>query len=183
MRCLSGGIRTIPPGFTRGLDFGPLADGAEGQLLDEEEAVEVTPIYRPMVELTSDGRTTAVLVRPLVESLADFDTESLPTARSDCSSATSASTRLEHRGAAPHPRAPLILAQHYSLLTHVTSASRKFLQQAQPADDRSWPSATGRTSSTSIARSPTSASSYRTWRARCFSFLPFRRVEAHTESK
>lgn len=57
-----GGIRTIPPGFTRGLDFGPLADNAEGQLMEEEEAVEVTPIYRPMLELTSDGGTSAVLV-------------------------------------------------------------------------------------------------------------------------
>lgn len=58
----TGGIRTIPPGFIRGLDFGPLGDGAEGALMDEEEEVEVTPIYRPMLEITSDGRTTAVLV-------------------------------------------------------------------------------------------------------------------------
>ncbi|KAL8278507.1 hypothetical protein RQP46_009197 [Phenoliferia psychrophenolica] len=56
-----GGIRTIPPGFTRGLDFGPLADGVEGQLMEEEEAIEVTPIYRPVLEITSDGRTSAVL--------------------------------------------------------------------------------------------------------------------------
>lgn len=62
MSTRAGGIRTIPPGFIRGLDFGPLGDGAEGALLDEEEEVEVTPIYRPMLEITSDGRTTAVLV-------------------------------------------------------------------------------------------------------------------------
>lgn len=52
----SGGIRTIPPGFTRGLDFGPIADGtADGELLEEEEEVEVTPIYRPMMELAVGG--------------------------------------------------------------------------------------------------------------------------------
>ena len=58
----TGGILTIPPGFTRGLDFGPLADDAEGGLLDEEEEVEVTPIYRPMLDLTNDSKATAVLV-------------------------------------------------------------------------------------------------------------------------
>ncbi|KAI5480335.1 antiviral helicase SKI2 [Pseudohyphozyma bogoriensis] len=55
-----GGIRTIPPGFTRGLDFGPVLD-AEGKLLDEEEKVEVTPIYKPMLEVRDEGRTSAVL--------------------------------------------------------------------------------------------------------------------------
>ncbi|GAA5900618.1 hypothetical protein JCM6882_000923 [Rhodosporidiobolus microsporus] len=55
-----GGIRTIPPGFTRGLDFGPLADGAEGGLMEEEEEVEVKPIYRPMLELANEGRAHAV---------------------------------------------------------------------------------------------------------------------------
>jgi antiviral helicase SKI2 len=51
---LAGGIRTIPPGFTRGLDFGPIAD-AEGGLLEEEEEVEVKPVYRPMLELSTEG--------------------------------------------------------------------------------------------------------------------------------
>ncbi|GAA5985422.1 hypothetical protein JCM11641_000152 [Rhodosporidiobolus odoratus] len=55
-----GGIRTIPPGFTRGLDFGPLADQEEGGLLEEEEEVEVKPIYRPMLELQNEGRARAV---------------------------------------------------------------------------------------------------------------------------
>ncbi|GAA6029642.1 hypothetical protein JCM8097_000981 [Rhodosporidiobolus ruineniae] len=50
-----GGIRTIPPGFTRGLDFGPLADQADAGLLEEEEEVEVKPIYRPMLELSNEG--------------------------------------------------------------------------------------------------------------------------------
>lgn len=50
----AGGIRTIPPGFTRGLDFGPIAD-AEGVLLEEEEEVEVKPVYRPMLELSTEG--------------------------------------------------------------------------------------------------------------------------------
>ncbi|GAA5934158.1 hypothetical protein JCM10213_003717 [Rhodosporidiobolus nylandii] len=54
-----GGIRTIPPGFTRGLDFGPLADQAESGLLEEEEEVEVKPIYRPMLELVNEGRAKA----------------------------------------------------------------------------------------------------------------------------
>ncbi|TNY19936.1 translation repressor [Rhodotorula diobovata] len=57
-----GGIRTIPPGFTRGLDFGPVAaeDPASGALLEEEvEEVEVKPIYRPMLELANEGRARA----------------------------------------------------------------------------------------------------------------------------
>lgn len=58
----AGGILTIPPGFTRGLDFGPLADDPEGGLLDEEEEVEVTPIYRPMLDLTNDSKASAILV-------------------------------------------------------------------------------------------------------------------------
>ncbi|GAA5871318.1 hypothetical protein JCM1840_004411 [Sporobolomyces johnsonii] len=55
-----GGIRTIPPGFTRGLDFGPQAEEAEGALLEEEEEVEVKPIYRPMLELSNEGRVKTV---------------------------------------------------------------------------------------------------------------------------
>ncbi|BGP54708.1 Antiviral helicase ski2 [Rhodotorula sphaerocarpa] len=57
-----GGIRTIPPGFTRGLDFGPLADDPNSALIEEEEEeVEIKPIYRPMLELTNDaGRARAV---------------------------------------------------------------------------------------------------------------------------
>ncbi|KAM0746373.1 translation repressor [Meredithblackwellia eburnea MCA 4105] len=55
-----GGIRTIPPGFTRGLDFGSLAN-EDGGLMDEEEEVEVTPIYRPMLELSGDTNASAVL--------------------------------------------------------------------------------------------------------------------------
>ncbi|GAA5870547.1 hypothetical protein JCM8547_002045 [Rhodosporidiobolus lusitaniae] len=55
-----GGIRTIPPGFTRGLDFGPLADQEDSRLLEEEEEVEVKPIYRPMLELSNEGRARAV---------------------------------------------------------------------------------------------------------------------------
>ncbi|GEM08547.1 antiviral helicase SKI2 [Rhodotorula toruloides] len=56
-----GGIRTIPPGFTRGLDFGPLADDPSSNLIEEEEEeVEVKPIYRPMLELQSEGRAKAV---------------------------------------------------------------------------------------------------------------------------
>lgn len=58
----AGGILTIPPGFTRGLDFGPLADDIEGGLLDEEEEVEVTPIYRPMLDLSSESKTSVVIV-------------------------------------------------------------------------------------------------------------------------
>ncbi|KAK4703557.1 antiviral helicase SKI2, partial [Phenoliferia sp. Uapishka_3] len=49
----SGGIRTIPPGFTRGLDFGPQM----GEWEEEEVAEEVVPMYRPMGEVVSDGRT------------------------------------------------------------------------------------------------------------------------------
>lgn len=30
--------------------------------MQEEEQVDVTPIYRPMLEITSDGKTSAVLV-------------------------------------------------------------------------------------------------------------------------
>ncbi|KAK4055538.1 Antiviral helicase ski2 [Microbotryomycetes sp. JL201] len=45
-----GGIRTIPPGFTRGLDFGPPSDDRDGRLLDEPDQIEVTPIYRPMLD-------------------------------------------------------------------------------------------------------------------------------------
>ncbi|GAA6054578.1 hypothetical protein NBRC10513_003468 [Rhodotorula toruloides] len=56
-----GGIRTIPPGFTRGLDFGPLADDPTSNLIEEEEEeVEVKPIYRPMLELQNEGRAKAV---------------------------------------------------------------------------------------------------------------------------
>jgi hypothetical protein len=40
-----------------------LADDPEGGLLDEEEQVEVTPIYRPMLELTNASNMSAVLVR------------------------------------------------------------------------------------------------------------------------
>lgn len=58
-----GGIRTIPPGFTRGLDFGPLADDPTSNLIEEEEEeVEVKPIYRPMLELQNEGRAKAVTV-------------------------------------------------------------------------------------------------------------------------
>ena len=49
----TGGIRTIPPGFTRGLDFGPI-EGRDDELLDEEEAVQVTPIYRPQAQIISN---------------------------------------------------------------------------------------------------------------------------------
>lgn len=60
----AGGIRTIPPGFTRGLDFGPVADDpTSSALLEEEEEVEVKPIYRPMLELSNEGRARAVTVR------------------------------------------------------------------------------------------------------------------------
>lgn len=65
----AGGIRTIPPGFIRGLDFGPLGDDVEGRLLEEEEEVHVEPIYRPMLELSSKGKTSAVLVSPAVSEL------------------------------------------------------------------------------------------------------------------
>ena len=58
----TGGIRTIPPGFTRGLDFGPI-EGRDDELLDEAEAVQVTPIYRPQAQIISNGTTTAVMVR------------------------------------------------------------------------------------------------------------------------
>ncbi|GAA5944452.1 SKI complex RNA helicase subunit SKI2 [Sporobolomyces koalae] len=51
-----GGIRTIPPGFTRGLDFGPQSQSAEeGALLEEQvEQVEIEPIYRPMFDVQND---------------------------------------------------------------------------------------------------------------------------------
>jgi antiviral helicase SKI2 len=42
-----GGIKTIPPGFERGLDFDSTA--AENDLLDSEEHHRVEPIYRPLV--------------------------------------------------------------------------------------------------------------------------------------
>ncbi|GAA5844741.1 hypothetical protein JCM5353_008355 [Sporobolomyces roseus] len=53
-----GGIRTIPPGFTRGLDFGPQTQTPQdGELLEEEvEEVEVQPIYRPMFDRQGEGR-------------------------------------------------------------------------------------------------------------------------------
>ena len=57
----TGGIRTIPPGFTRGLDFGPI-EGRDDELLDEAEAFQVTPIYRPQTQIISNGTTTAVMV-------------------------------------------------------------------------------------------------------------------------
>lgn len=41
-----GGIRTIPPGFERGLDFDSLQ--SEDELLDTEEQPRVSPIYRPI---------------------------------------------------------------------------------------------------------------------------------------
>jgi len=55
-----GGIRTIPPGFTRGLDFGPQTQTPQdGELLEEEvEEVEVQPIYRPMFDRQSEGRAS-----------------------------------------------------------------------------------------------------------------------------
>jgi antiviral helicase SKI2 len=40
-----GGIRTIPPGFERGLDFDSTA--ADDELLNSEEKVKVEPLYRP----------------------------------------------------------------------------------------------------------------------------------------
>ncbi|GAA5916164.1 SKI complex RNA helicase subunit SKI2 [Sporobolomyces salmoneus] len=56
-----GGIRTIPPGFTRGLDFGPQnASPQDGALLEEEvEEVEIQPIYRPMFDLQREGRISS----------------------------------------------------------------------------------------------------------------------------
>ncbi|GAA5886319.1 hypothetical protein JCM16303_003762 [Sporobolomyces ruberrimus] len=56
-----GGIRTIPPGFTRGLDFGPQSESPQdGALLEEEvEEVEVVPIYRPMFDVKSDARKSS----------------------------------------------------------------------------------------------------------------------------
>lgn len=69
---IAGGIRTIPPGFTRGLDFGPLADDPNSALIEEEEEeVEVKPIYRPMLELSNEaGRARAITVRLHEEKLA-----------------------------------------------------------------------------------------------------------------
>ncbi|KAK4057847.1 Antiviral helicase ski2 [Microbotryomycetes sp. JL221] len=52
-----GGIKTIPPGFTRGLDFGPVADDEDGELLEEQEHIEVTPIYRPMLDASKPVAT------------------------------------------------------------------------------------------------------------------------------
>ncbi|GAA6001294.1 SKI complex RNA helicase subunit SKI2 [Rhodotorula paludigena] len=80
-----GGIRTIPPGFTRGLDFGPVADDpTSSALLEEEEEVEIKPIYRPMLELSNEGRARAVTngrqadVAPALDSAIE---ELLPTRR------------------------------------------------------------------------------------------------------
>ena len=42
-----GGIKTIPPGFERGLDFDSLQ--SEDDLLNSEERPNVTPVYRPAV--------------------------------------------------------------------------------------------------------------------------------------
>ncbi|GAA5893928.1 hypothetical protein JCM8208_001280 [Rhodotorula glutinis] len=79
-----GGIRTIPPGFTRGLDFGPVADDPTGALLEEEEEVEVKPIYRPMLELANEGRARAVPNGRPAEEAPQLDSsieELLPTRR------------------------------------------------------------------------------------------------------
>lgn len=71
-----GGIRTIPPGFTRGLDFGPLWDEGGGGLLEEEEEVQVQPIYRPMLEYNREGKMPAVPVSVRAAILAACDLHS-----------------------------------------------------------------------------------------------------------
>ncbi|BGP47048.1 Antiviral helicase ski2 [Rhodotorula kratochvilovae] len=79
-----GGIRTIPPGFTRGLDFGPIADDPTSGALLEEEEVEVKPIYRPMLELANEGRARAVPNGRPTEQAPQLDSsieELLPTRR------------------------------------------------------------------------------------------------------
>ena len=68
---VTGGIRTIPPGFTRGLDFGPQTDSAQdGALLEEEvEEVEIQPIYRPMFDVQRDGRIKSQVSLPHLSSI------------------------------------------------------------------------------------------------------------------
>lgn len=45
----TGGIRTIPPGFTRGLDFSDTAPGPDDDAAEAEmETVKATPLYRPL---------------------------------------------------------------------------------------------------------------------------------------
>lgn len=38
-----------------------MGDEDEARLMQEEEQLEVTPIYRPMLEITNNGTTSAVL--------------------------------------------------------------------------------------------------------------------------
>ena len=50
-----GGIKTIPPGFERGLDFD--SSHADDDLLNSEEQAQVTPVYRPFASTSlANGR-------------------------------------------------------------------------------------------------------------------------------
>ena len=50
-----GGIRTVPPGFERGLDF-ETTDRDE-YLLSSEEHVQVAPIYKPLASTIPNGHS------------------------------------------------------------------------------------------------------------------------------
>ena len=48
-----GGIKTIPPGFERGLDFDSMQ--SEDDLLNSEEQPQVTPVYRPVASTSKQN--------------------------------------------------------------------------------------------------------------------------------
>ena len=62
-----GGIRMIPPGFERGLDFDMTAE--EQALLDSDESARIEPIYRP----SADGGKVAP--RQSRQAIAGLDAE------------------------------------------------------------------------------------------------------------
>lgn len=171
MHC-AGGIRTIPPDFTRGLDFGPLADDPTSALIEEEEEeVEVKPIYRPMLELTNDaGRARAVTVRQYREK-STWHQQWLTRARTERSrfECAQARTRLGDRGALADSRAFLLsmtYSQVHALTRSPRSASSRLPRPSLRGEDPSSQSETGLTWSTSTARLSTSAISSPTWPAR-----------------
>ncbi|CEQ40490.1 SPOSA6832_02128 [Sporobolomyces salmonicolor] len=125
-----GGICTIPPGFTRGLDFGPQPEEAEGALLEEEEEVEVKPIYRPMLELSNEGRAKAVTSeRPAKEpSKLDSSIEELLPTRKLVKAPTAASTR----------RRPVVAKRDWA---HVVDVNREIVnfRELVPEMAREYP--------------------------------------------
>ncbi|GAA5952479.1 hypothetical protein JCM21900_005322 [Sporobolomyces salmonicolor] len=125
-----GGICTIPPGFTRGLDFGPQPEEAEGALLEEEEEVEVKPIYRPMLELSNEGRAKAVTSdrRAKEPSKLDSSIEELLPTRKLVKAPTAASTR----------RRPVVAKRDWA---HVVDVNREIVnfRELVPEMAREYP--------------------------------------------